>query len=94
MVVNEVKKAPFQPTEKSLKELKDLHLASILKTHLMRSPKTKTLTLEVKADSSTGKVTVSGTLPADAEKVAADDIRSVLSSVESVKDVEVKVAFG
>jgi hypothetical protein len=94
MVINEVKKEPFQPTEKSLKELKDLHLASILKTHFMRSPKTKTFDLDVEADSSTGRVTVSGTLPADAEQAATDDIQSVLSGIESVKAVEVKVTFG
>jgi hypothetical protein len=94
MVVNEVKKEPFQPTEESLKNLKDLHMASIMKTHLMRSPKTKALRLDVDADSSTGKVIVSGSLPPDANKTREADIHSVLSGIESVNEVEVRVKFG
>jgi flagellar biosynthesis regulator FlaF len=94
MVVNEVKKEPFQRTEKSLKDLKDLHLAGILKTHLMRSPKTKAMDLDVAADSLTGKVIVSGILPPEAEQAAAADIQSVLSGVESVKTVEISVKSG
>ena len=94
MVVNEVKKEPFQPTEESLKNLKDLHMASIMKTHLMRSSKTKALRLDVDADSSTGKVIVSGSLPPDANKTREADIHSVLSGIESVNEVEVRVKFG
>ena len=94
MVVTEVKKEPFQPTEESLKALKDLHLDSIVKTHLMGSPKTKAMDLDVDADSSTGKVIVSGSLPPDANQTREADIQSVLSGVELVKKVEVKVKFG
>jgi len=94
MVVTEVAKEPFQPTKESLKVLKDLHLASIVKTYLMRSTKTKELDLDVDADSSTGKVIVSGSIPPDAHQTREADIQSVLSGVESVKNVEVKVKFG
>ena len=94
MIITEVKKEPFQATEKSLKILKDLHLASIVKTHLMRSPKTKVMDLDVDADSSTGNVIVSGSLPPDANQTREADIQSVLSSVELIKNVEVKVKFG
>ena len=94
MVVTEVAKGPFQPTEETLKVLKDLHLASIVKTCLLRSTKTKALDLNVDADSSTGKVIVSGSLPPDANQTREADIQSVLSSVESIKNVEVKVKFG
>jgi cytidylate kinase len=94
MVVTEVKKEPFQPTEESMKALKDLHLASIVKTHLMKSPKTRAIDLDVDADSSTGKVIVSGSLPPDANQTREADIQSVLSGVELVKNVEVKVKFG
>ena len=94
MVVSEVKKEPFQPTDESLKALKDLHLASIAKCRLMGSPKTRALNLNVEADSSTGKVMVSGALPPDANQTREADIKSILSNVDSVKDVEVKVKFG
>ena len=94
MVFNEVKKESFQPTEESLRILKDLHLASIVKTHLMRSSKTKALDLDVDADSSAGKIIVSGSLPSDSQQVREADIQSVLSGIESVKYVEVKIKFG
>jgi len=94
MIVTEVKKEPFQPTEESLKVLKDLHLAGVVKTYLMRSPKTKAMDLDVDADSSTGNVIVSGSLPPDANQTREADIQSVLSSIESIKNVEVKVKFG
>lgn len=94
MVVTEVKKEPFQPTEESLKALRDLHLASIVKTHLMSAPRTKALDLVVEADSSTGRVLVTGALPPDADQTREADIQSVLASVGSVKSVEVKVKFG
>jgi hypothetical protein len=94
MVVTEIKKKPFQPTEESLKTLKDLHLASVVKTYLLRSPKTKALDLDVDADSSSGRVIVSGSLPPDAHQTREADIQSVLSGVESIKNVEVKVKFG
>lgn len=94
MVVSEVKKEPFQPTEESLKALKDLHLASIVKTHLLRSPVTKAMGLDVDVDSSTGKVVVSGSIPPDAYQTREADIQSILADVESVKNVEVKVKFG
>ncbi len=94
MVVTEVKKEPFQPNEVSMKALKDLHLANIVKTYLMRSPKTRAMDLDVDADSSTGNVIVSGSLPPDANRTREADIQSVLSSVAVIKNVEVKVKFG
>jgi len=94
MVVTEVAKEAFQPTRESLKALKDLHLVSIAKTYLMRSTKTKTLDLKVEADSSTGNVIVSGSLPPDANQTREADIQSVLADAEIIKNVEVKVKFG
>ena len=94
MVVTEVAKEAFQPTRESLKALKDLHLVSIAKTYLMRSTKTKTLDLKVEADSSTGNVIVSGSLPPDANQTREADIQSVLADAEISKNVEVKVKFG
>jgi len=94
MVVSEVKKEPFQPTEESMKALKDLHLASVVKCRLMSSPKTKALNLNVEADSSNGRVIVSGSIPPDAHQTREADIQSILAGVEAVKNVEVKVKFG
>jgi cytidylate kinase len=91
IVVAEVKKEPFQPTEDSLKILRDLHLASVVKTYLMRSTKTRGLELYVEADSATGRVIVSGSLPPDAHRAGEADIRSAISGVELIKSVEVKV---
>ena len=50
--------------------------------------------LDVDADSSTGKVIVSGSLPPDANQTREADIQSVLAGVEIIKYVEVKVKFG
>jgi len=94
MVVTEVKKGMFQPSEESLKVLKDIHLASMVKTYLMKADKTKTLDLDITADSSTGHVIVSGSLPPDAHQTREADIQSVLTRIEAVKEAEVRVTFG
>jgi len=94
MVVTEVGKEPFQPNDESMKALKDLHLANIAKTYLMKSAKTRVLDLDVNADSSKGNVIVSGSLPPDANQTREADILSVLSTIEAIKNVEVKVKFG
>jgi len=52
------------------------------------------LDLDIEADSSTGKVLVSGALPPDANQTREADIQSALADVGSVKNVEVKVKFG
>lgn len=94
MVATEVAKESFQPTKESKKVLKDMHLASVVKTYLMKSTKTKALNLDVDADSSSGQVIVHGTIPPDAHQTKEADIQSVLADLELVKNVEVKVKFG
>jgi len=94
MVVTEVKKEPFQPNETTSKILKDLHLASVVKTHLMRLPDVRAMSPDVDADSSTGKVIVSGSFPPDANKTREADIRSALTGIDVINKVEVKVTFG
>ena len=91
MVVSEVQKEPFQPTEQSMKALKDLHLASIVKAHLLRSAGTKTLEFEVDVDSSTGKVVISGNFPENQHRTLENDLRNTLSSIELIKQLEVNV---
>jgi hypothetical protein len=94
MVAAEVSKEPFQPTEESVQTLRDLRLASIVKCRLMSSSTTKGLDLSVDADASDGSVLVTGTLPPDASRTREADIQSVLSGLESVSSVEVRVKFG
>jgi hypothetical protein len=50
--------------------------------------------LDVEADSSIGKVLVSGALAPDANQTREADIQSALADIESVRNVEVKVKFG
>ena len=94
MVVGEAQKESFRPDEKSLKALKDLHLASVVKTYLMRSPKTRAINPNVDADSSTGTVMLKGGYSPEAIQTRKAYIRSVLSGVESSNHVKIKVAFG
>lgn len=94
MVAAEVSKESFQPTEASLRSLKDLRLAGIVKCKLISSPATKGLDLNVDADSSNGSVVVTGTLPPDASQTREADIQAALSVLESVSSVEVRVKFG
>ena len=89
MVVSEVKKEPFQPTEKSMQALKDLHLASIVKTHLLKSPQTRGLELDINADSSTGNVIIKGHMPEDAYRAVEAQIHQIRSEVKSLKDVKI-----
>ena len=58
IISSEIKKAPFQRTEASVKKLFDLRLAAVAKTHLLDAPETYGLELEVAANSSAGEVTV------------------------------------
>jgi hypothetical protein len=94
MVATEVSKEPFLPTETSLQALKDLRLASIVKCHLMNSPKTRALALDVRANSLDGSVLVTGALPPDAKQTREADIQTVVAGVESVTSVKVVVQFG
>jgi cytidylate kinase len=94
MVVSEVKKEAFQPTEETMKTLKDMHLASIVKTRLLGLTSIKALDLDVGVDSSTGRVIVCGNIPPDAYQTREADIQSIILDIESVKDVEVRIKFG
>jgi cytidylate kinase len=81
----------FQATEESKKNLKDLHLAAVLQTHLLKNPRTHGMELDIVADSSTGKVVVTGDLPLVGTGTWQTDIQSVLSELDEVKEIEVKV---
>ncbi len=93
MVISESKKEPFQSTEDTLKVLKDLHLSSLVKTHLyhLRSEKIKVQDLDVDVDSSIGKVIISGRIPADELQDGKADIENALSVLETVKYVNLEI---
>jgi cytidylate kinase len=90
LVVAEVKKEPFQPSEKSLKALKDLHLETLTQAYLMHSVKTKTLDLKTKADSATGEVIVYKSPDLKAGVTLDDDIRAALAEVTAIKTIKIE----
>lgn len=80
--------AEFQPTDASMKALRDLTVGNRVAATLARDPRTQGAALEVTADN--GIVTVTGTTqsPALLEAVAA-----VAREVEGVKDIRSQVRF-
>jgi cytidylate kinase len=80
--------AEFQPTDASMKALRDLAVGNRVAATLARDPRTQGAALEVTADN--GIVTVTGTTqsPALLEAVAA-----VAREVEGVKDIRSEVRF-
>jgi hypothetical protein len=94
LISSEVKKAPFQRSEESVKKLFDLRLAAVAETHLLHAPETYGLGLEVAADSSAGEVTVFKS-PTMGDATAVDDeTRAALAGVEGVQKVVVAVSAG
>jgi cytidylate kinase len=92
LVVAEVEKEQFQSGEKSLRTVRNLHLASVAEAALMNSPETYGLDLIVRADADTGVVVV-GQGPALTEgAVSEDNIRTALANVREVNDVRFEAA--
>ncbi len=94
MVVAALEDERFRPTDKSLKVVRDLRLATIAQIRLMNNPDTYGLDLRVTADSSTGKVTVAGSLDAGDAKLIEKEIRSALSDLDAAGQIETKVKIG
>ena len=93
LVVSESQKEPFQSTENSTKILRDLHLSSLVKMnfYLLPPEKIKAQDLDVDVDSSTGKVVISGNVPADELQDIKAEIENALSGVESIKEVNLDI---
>jgi cytidylate kinase len=91
MVAGTVEKEPFRRTEVALRIVRDVHLATVAETLIMHNPETYALDLHISADSSAGKVTVSGRLPSGDAKFIEEEIRASLAELQQVKDVEVRV---
>ncbi len=94
MIASALEDKRFHRTEDALKAVRDVRLATIAQIGLMNNPDTYGLELDVVADSSTGKVTVTGQLPTRDAKVIEEQIRAALSGVEAVKEVETRVQAG
>ncbi|RKX27514.1 MAG: hypothetical protein DRP45_00825 [Candidatus Zixiibacteriota bacterium] len=90
LTVSEVKKDPFQPTEKSLKIVRDLHLASVAEIALMHSTDTYGLDLKVRADERTGEVVIVRGPVLEEGAVSDDIIRTALRSVKKVREVRIE----
>ncbi|MCP4633499.1 MAG: cytidylate kinase-like family protein [candidate division Zixibacteria bacterium] len=81
----------FQPSDKTMKDLKDLHLAALLQILVISSPRTHGMELDISADSATGKVKVAGSVPIMGGHTWEADIKATLSEHEAVKEVEIMV---
>jgi cytidylate kinase len=91
MVAAAVEKEPFRRTEETLQVVRDFHLAAVAETLIMHNPETYALDLKISADSSAGKVTVSGLLSAGNAKLIEEEIRSSLSGLKQVHDVVINI---
>ncbi len=87
LVGSEVKKDRFQSSEKSLKIVRDLHLASLAEIALMHSTDTYGLDLRVQADESTGEVVIVRAPELTESAVSDDVIRAALENVKEIKNV-------
>jgi cytidylate kinase len=80
--------------DKDRHRLRDLHLESIVQAHLVRSPRTRGMQLEVSADSETGEVIISGIEPMLGTDIWQRDIREVAAGIEGVSKLSLRVSQG
>lgn len=94
MIAAALENEQFRRTEEALQVVRDVQLATIAQIRLMSNPDTYGLALNVTADSSAGKVTVIGRFPVGDAKLIENEIRSALSGLGSVREVDVRVRIG
>ncbi len=80
----------FKSNDESVKIMKNLHLSSRVRAYLQSSPRTKGSEVEIEADASSGCVIVKGNTPKVGSRMWENDIKTVLSNVEGVKEIKVK----
>ena len=93
MIAAALENEQFRRTEEALKAVRDIQLATITQIRLMSNPDTYGLALNVTADSSAGKVTVTGRLRTGDAKAIKDGILSALAGLSPVKEVEARVGI-
>ena len=79
----------FTSDNESLKILKNLHLAARARAYLQQSPRTKGSEVEIEADASKGLVIVKGNTPKVGSRMWENDIKTVLSAIEGIKEIKV-----
>ena len=94
MIAAALENEQFRRTEDALKVIRDIHLSTIAEIRLMSNPDTYGLPLTVTADSSSGKVTVSGNFPVGDAKVIESEIHSALSGLGLAKEIQAHVKVG
>lgn len=94
LVASEAQKPQFQTDEKSMKTIRDIHLAAVAETYLMHFPGTYALDFDVTADSASGRVTVAGSIATSDIKSLEEDIYSALSEADLIKNIEIQVKAG
>lgn len=94
MIAGALENEQFRRTEEALRTVRDMHLSTIAEIRLMSNPDTYGMALSVTADSSSGRVTVLGRFPVGDAKVIESGIRSALSGLGSVKEIQARVEVG
>lgn len=89
LVAAELAKKQFQSTEKSMKTVRDLHLASVSAIALMRNTDTYGLKSRVHADERTGEVIITRELASEST-VSDDAIRAALQNVKGIEKVRIE----
>lgn len=79
----------FQSNEITIKTLNNLHLAAKANVYLQQSPRTKGDEVEIEADFDSGSLTITGNCPKVGARMWENDIKTVLSKVEGVKNIKV-----
>ena len=89
LVASEVNKDRFQSSEKSLKTVRNLHLASMSEIALMHSTDTYGLDLKVWANESTGEVVIDRGPALEESAVLDNNIRAALKDVKWIRNVRI-----
>ena len=89
LITNIVSCKPFKSDEVSMRILKNLHLSARVRAYLQHSPRTKGSEVEIEADAEKGSVVIRGITPKVGSRMWENDIRTVLSGLEGIKEVKV-----
>jgi cytidylate kinase len=81
----------FKQDKDSMKQMRDAHFRALIHAYLVNSPRTRGMELKAECDSDTGQVTISGMAPVYGLDILKNDIRDVLSKIDKVTNVEIKL---
>lgn len=89
LIMGTVASKSFTSNPESMKILKNLHLSALARVYLQQSPRTKGSEVEVEAEADSGSVIVRGNTPKVGSRMWENDIKTVLSNVEGIKNIKV-----